>query len=121
VDIQKLNKSGRLGEWAQMVSQCRNSGMTVLAWCAEHEISTKTYYYRLRRVCEAIPEEAKTTKLPLPPSEEEPTFTEVTPSGRSRGRDAAITVRFGGAEMDIHNGAEPSVIEAALRLLSKIC
>jgi hypothetical protein len=95
--------------------------MTVSAWCAEHGISTKTYYYRLRRVCEAIPEEAKAAKLPLPSSEEGLTFAEVTPASRCRERDAAVTVRFGSAEIDIHNGAEPAVIEAALRLLSRIC
>lgn len=121
MDIQKLNKSGRQGEWIQMVSQCRNSGMTVSAWCEEHGINIKTYYYRMQRVCEGISEQAKPTNLPLLPSDKEATFAEITPSGRCRRQEAAITVRFGSAEMDIHNGAEPSVIEAALRLLSKIC
>lgn len=121
MDIQKLNKSGRLGEWVQMVSQCRNSGKTVLSWCAENGITTKTYYYRLKRVCEAVPEEAKPAKLPLTSNEEKPTFAEITPAGRWGKREAAVTVRFGNAEIDIHNGAEPEVIEVALRLLSRIC
>lgn len=86
MDIQKLNKSGRLGEWMQMVSQCRNSGMTVSAWCAEHGITAKKYYYRLRRVCEAIPEETKADKIPLPQSIEATTFTEVTPPVRRKTR-----------------------------------
>ena len=121
MDIQKLNKSGRLGEWVQMVSQCRNSGKTVSAWCAKNGINTKTYYYRLKRVCEAIPEETKPAGLPLPREASEPAFTEVTPVGQHAVRDAVIIVRFGGAEMVIHNGAESSVIEAALRALSRIC
>lgn len=121
MDIQKLNKSGRLSEWAQMASQCRNSGMTVSAWCAEHGISTKTYYYRLRRVCDAIPEKTKPEKLPLTSSEEEPTFAEVTPADRIVKRGAAIIVRLGNAEIQIRNGAEPGTIEAALRALSRIC
>jgi hypothetical protein len=121
VDIQKLNLSGRLSEWAQMVSQCRNSGKTVSAWCADCGINTKTYYYRLKRVCEAIPEETKPARLPLPKEAPEPAFAEVTPIGQHAVRDAVITVRFGSAEMVIHNGAEPSVIEAALRALSRIC
>ena len=118
MDIQKLNKSGRLNEWAQMISQCRNSGKTVSAWCAEHGINTKTYYYRLKRVCETIPEAVGQS---LPPGEEEPTFAEVTPSGQYGKRDAAITVRFGNTEIEIRNGAESETIEAALRALSRIC
>lgn len=95
--------------------------MTVSAWCTEHGISTKTYYYRLRRVCEAIPEETKPAGLPLPKEASEPAFAEVTPVGQHAARDAVITVRLGSAEMVIHNGAEPSVVEAALRALSRIC
>jgi hypothetical protein len=52
---------------------------------------------------------------------EEPTFAEVTPAVRYKEGGTAIIVRFGTAEMEIHNGAEPAVIEAALRLISKIC
>lgn len=121
MDIQKLNQSGRLREWAQMVSQCRNSGNTVSAWCAENGISTKTYYYRLKRVCEAIPEKTKPAGLPLPKEASEPAFAEVTPIGQHTVRDAVITVRFGSAEIVIRNGAESSVIEAALKTLSRIC
>ncbi len=95
--------------------------MTVVAWCAENGITPKTYYYRQRRVCEAIPEEAQTDKLPLLPSKEEPVFAEVTPAVRRKETDTAIIVRFGSAEMEIHNGAEPAVIKAALKLISKIC
>ena len=121
MDIQKLNKSGRLSEWAQMVRQCRNSGKTVSAWCAEHGINPKTYYYRLKRVCEAIPETARARNGSLPPSEEDPTFTEVTLPGEYGKRNTAITVRFGNAEIEIWNGAEPATIEAALQALSRIC
>lgn len=121
MDIQKLNKSGRLGEWAQMVSQCRNSGKTVSAWCTEQSINPKTYYYRLKRVCEAIPETARPRNVSLPPSEGNTTFTEITSSGRRGKPEAAITVRFGSAEMEIRNGAEPETIEAALQALSRIC
>jgi transposase-like protein len=104
-----------------MVSQCRNSGKTVSAWCAEHGINQKTYYYRLKCVCEAIPEIDRPRNGSLPPSEGDSTFAEITPSGRYGKRDAAITVRFGNAEMVIHNGAEPETIESALRVLSRIC
>jgi hypothetical protein len=75
----------------------------------------------LKRVCEAIPEETKQKKLPTPQNETSPVFAELTQTDQHTVRDAAITVRFGSAEMVIHNDAEPSVIEAALRALSRKC
>ena len=36
-----------------MVYDCRNSGVTVKAWCASQGISEKSYYYRQRKVWEA--------------------------------------------------------------------
>jgi hypothetical protein len=119
VDIQKLNKSGRLSEWAEMVGECRNSGKTVLLWCAEHKISPKTYYYRLKHVCEAIPELSKPTSLPVRHEKDAPVFAQITPASRSS-RDAAITLRFGSIEVQIHNGAETETIESALRVLTSI-
>lgn len=119
VDIQKLNKSVRLNDWAQMVRQCRNSGMTVSAWCAENGINPKTYYYRFKRVCEAIPKELKPGKLPMPQETKKTVFAEVAPIRRSA--NAAITVQFNGAEIQICNGADAETIEVALLALSKIC
>lgn len=43
VDIQKVNRDRLLREWAEMVSQCRNSGQTVATWCAEHGINCYTF------------------------------------------------------------------------------
>ncbi len=121
MDIQKLNKSERLGEWAQMISQCRNSGMTVSAWCREHDINTKTYYYRLRRLCEAIPEPTKPDNLSLPTGATEPLFADVTPAELTKRGPAAINIRMGSTEVEIRNGADAVTIEAALRALSRIC
>jgi len=121
MDIQKLNKSGRLDDWANMVSQCRNSGMTVSAWCKEHGVSIKTYYYRLKRLCEAIPEQAKPDNLPLPSGEAEPLFAEVTPAERTKRSSAVINIRLGNTQVEIYNGADAVTIETALRALSRIC
>ena len=43
----------RLRHWTERISQCRNSGMTVKAWCERQNINIKNYYYWQRRVCEA--------------------------------------------------------------------
>jgi hypothetical protein len=114
-----MDRARRLREWAEMASQCRNSGKTVAAWCAEYGVTTKTYYYRLRRVCEAIPED-KPAGLPMARAEK-PVFAELAPSDRVEERTAVITIRAGGMEIQISNGAEARTIEATLRAVSKIC
>ena len=45
----------RLREWAAQIRDCqsRPSGMSVVEWCACHDITKANYYYRLRRVREA--------------------------------------------------------------------
>ena len=52
-ELSQLNHNKNLAHWQQLVYDCRNSGMTVKAWCAENGISEKTYYYRQRKVWDA--------------------------------------------------------------------
>lgn len=46
----------RLHEWALQIRNCkeRPSGMSVPEWCEIHGITKASYYYRLRRVREAM-------------------------------------------------------------------
>lgn len=56
-EIARVKKEIELRQWAEMV-KCRNeSGMTVTEWCKENGINLKTYYYRLKRVRQAVCEE----------------------------------------------------------------
>ena len=45
----------RLSEWAEMIRNCQNrpQGMTIDEWCQLHDITKASYYWRLRKVCEA--------------------------------------------------------------------
>ena len=46
-------------EWADKISQCRESELTVSEWCRKNSTNPKTYYYHLRKIrkeiCEQIP------------------------------------------------------------------
>lgn len=50
-------KQCRLREWAAQIRDCqsRPAGMSVVEWCACHDITKANYYYRLRRVREGLP------------------------------------------------------------------
>ena len=66
----------RLNEWAQQIRDCQNrpAGIKVDDWCQEHGITQATYYWRLRKVREALLEiadySAPTEFVELQPSDQ---------------------------------------------------
>lgn len=70
-------------------------------WCEENGISRKTYYYRLKRVCDMIPEDNQAS---LPPATvEKPVFAELSQDEQTIERNSVITVRAGGMGIQIPN------------------
>ena len=52
--ISQIKTELLMKEWAEMVRECRSSGLTVKDWCMNNGINIKTYYYRLKRVRDFI-------------------------------------------------------------------
>lgn len=53
-EIAMVKKEIRLAQWAEMVRNRNESGLTVTDWCKENGINLKTYYYRLKRIRQAV-------------------------------------------------------------------
>ena len=100
--LQTVKQQRKLSEWAERVSACRSSGLSVKTWCRENGISEQTYYKWQRRLYELAQEER------------EGCFAEITPIRRTPG-SIAVTVQIGGAELAVHNGADAATVEAVLR------
>ena len=49
-ELRQLNEQNKLAIWAERVTECRNSGQSVLAWCKEHGICSQTYYKWQKRL-----------------------------------------------------------------------
>ena len=84
-ELQALNEQNKLTLWAGRISECRNSGQGVKAWCGEHGICEATYYKWQKRLFELAQEQQKTQ------------FAEVTP--RRFAADVAVTIQIGSAEI----------------------
>jgi len=113
-----------LKQWSEMIHARRESGMTVNAWCQENGINEKTYYYRLKRLrVESLKDPSLGAKLLPCGSTPAPVFTKINLSSGTQARcsGSAVTVRFGKAMIDIHNGADPDIIASTLRVLNEIC
>jgi transposase-like protein len=52
--IAKVKKEVKVSQWAEMVRQRNENGLTVTDWCKENGINLKTYYYRLKQVRQAV-------------------------------------------------------------------
>ena len=104
-ELQTMNGQNKLALWAERVSACRSSALSVRDWCRENDICEQTYY-RWQRKLYGI---AKA-------QQEQPRFAEITPT-QITSSSAAVTVRFAGAEIDIQNGANEETVGMVLRVL----
>ena len=52
MDISTLtpDKQMKLQYWLDVIRQCRASGLTNQAWCEQHDISLKSYYYWIAKI-----------------------------------------------------------------------
>ena len=104
-DLQTINSQNKLALWAGRISECRNSGQQVKAWCKENGVCEQTYYKWQRRLFE------------LAQMQQEVQFAEITPAQSVRCGNIAVTVRIAGAEADVHSGADAATVETVLRIL----
>jgi len=104
-DLQTLNGQNKLALWAGRISECRNSGQNVKAWCRENGVCEQTYYKWQKRLFE------------MAQAQQEVQFAEVTPVQTLHCSNVAITIRIAGVEADIHSGADAATVETVLRIL----
>ena len=103
--LQAYNEQNKLAQWLQIVSQCRDSGLSVRQWCQEHDVNISSYYTWQRKV------------YAMAQAQQEIQLAEITPEQPVRPDGIAVTVRIAGAEADIHNGADATAVETVLRVL----
>ena len=53
-EIARVKNEVKLAQWAEMVRSRNESGLTVTDWCGQNGINLKTYYYRLKRLRQAV-------------------------------------------------------------------
>lgn len=104
-ELQTMNQQNKLALWAGRISECRNSGQNVKAWCRENGICEQTYYKWQKRLFE------------MAQAQQEIQFAEVTPAQPVSSGNVAVTVRIAGTEADICNGADAATVETVLRIL----
>ena len=106
-DVLAILDDYRLQTWAQTVQACRNSGMTNRAFCQQHGISEKTYYYWLKKLRNAA---AKTCQ---------PTLVQLE-SEAVKVPDETLEIQFRGASLRIPGNVDMAAVAEILRALQKL-
>ena len=101
----------RLRQWAEQIRDCNNrpEGMKVSEWCAQHDITTANYYYRMKRVRKACldamsPSAGAFIEVPVPAGQTSPVTCGDdgrTPSAVIKGRNTLSVEILEGISADL--------------------
>ena len=126
MDISTLtpNKQVKLQSWLDVIRQCRASGLTNQAWCEQHDISLKSYYYWIAKIRKLALEELprkrngarpvmeQTVLLPEAAAE----FTEVSLRGRQDFTAApAAVLHIGTVTVELFEDTSRELLEAIMK------
>lgn len=118
-NIDECTQTVRAQKWASILQDRQSSGQSNIAYCAEHGINIKTFYYwqtKLRRQAAGMLNVSSSSKT-LAPVENHP----IVPVSFSGNSGSGITVQKGGFTVALPCNTSPAVIETLLTVLSKIC
>ena len=126
MDISTLtpDKQVKLQYWLDVIRQCRASGLTNQAWCEQHDISLKSYYYWIAKIRKLALEELPRKNLGCRPVMERtvllpdaaPEFTEVSLRGRQDSCAApAAVLHIDSVTVDLFEDTPRELLEAILK------
>jgi hypothetical protein len=98
----------RMQQWAQIIKTCRDSGITVKAWCAQNGVHPKSYYYWLRKIRTATVEQQQCGTEFVQIGEDKPIADP---------RIGGILLRVSGCEIEIREGTSTGLIEQTLQAI----
>ena len=126
MDISALtpDKQVKFQYWLDVIRQCRASGLTNQAWCEQHDISLKSYYYWIAKIRKLALEELprkrngsrpvmeQTVLLPDAAAE----FTEVSLRGRQDFTAApAAVLHIGTVTVELFEDTSRELLEAIMK------
>ena len=118
-NIDECTKTVRAQKWANILQDRQESGKSNVAYCAEHGINIKTFYYwqtKLRRQAAGMLNVSSSCET-FAPVESHP----IVPVSFSGSTVSGITIRKCGFFIELPDNTSPAVLETLLTVLSKVC
>ena len=110
-----------LDDWMEMVTACRQSGMTDADWCAEHGIAPSSFYNavtRLRKQACQIPDPIKkVSTLDLTSRKQDELLPNPMDSSMYLDNSYTIEIETNGILIRMSNSVQPSLLNLLLNAL----
>ena len=104
-DVLAVRDEYRAQNWAMVIQECGNSGLSNREFCRQRGISAKTYYYWLRKLRSQMAETVAPQLVPLEPVAE---------------LDDLLQIQYRGAELKLPAGVDMDAVAAILRSLQSL-
>ena len=104
-DVLAVRDEYRAQNWAMVIQECGNSGLSNREFCRQRGISEKTYYYWLRKLRSQMAETVAPQLVPLEPVAE---------------LDDLLQIQYRGAELKLPAGVDMDAVAAILRSLQSL-
>ena len=106
-DVLAVRNEYRTQNWAMVIRECSNSGLSNREFCRQRGISEKTYYYWLRKLRSQMAEVAGPQLVQLEPA---PTLAQ----------NDVLQIQYRGAELKLPAGGDMDAVAALLRSLQSL-
>lgn len=120
--IKEVKKELRHREWAEQITECQSSGMSVREWCQSKGLSCSTYYSRLRIVRTELLEKADGAMQKIIPINVSTELNEVPVESQpavSNTSSENVVMRKDGIEIELPQSVTEDTILALLRGLKQ--
>ncbi len=116
--VQELKHTAKLKEWSARIAECRTSGKGVKAWCAEQDISLKTYYNWEWQIIKAATRQYEFPG-PVQAGELIRINPDAMPNDDIEGIGSAITIRHGESVITLPGGSSVETIAGLVKALNR--
>lgn len=96
-----------LSEWKEKISEQQQSGLSVAAWCRQHDIAVQRFFYWRDKLF---------PKLPLKKSD----FAEVIKEQTARVDSSGVILKYCGYEIHLERNFDGSVLKKCLQMLLEL-
>lgn len=105
-----------LQSWSSIIRECKNSGIYVKDWCAEHDVNVQQFYYWQRQIREELSSSLESE------SSDSVNFVRLDdnyPKGsNSYSTKPDMALNMGNIQLEINNTASPKLIADILQVLA---
>jgi len=116
----------KMVQWKQIIQERTASGMNITEFCAQRGITRQAYHYWQTKLREAAAQQ-----LAGSAAEPEKVQQALVPSGWAQAciaeertpeqETGALTLRVGGAEIEVRRGFDEALLASVIKTLSSVC